>query len=87
MLSKEEFIKLVKKEAKQPSRWVVIKDNGDIWGSDASVSNLKAAGGKIFILDAEAIREGYVHSNIMDFVSNEFVDLDYCYEKYCRMLE
>jgi hypothetical protein len=83
MLSKEEFIKTVKNEAKPPSRWVVIKDNGDIWGSDASISNLKSGGGKMFILDAEAIREG----DIMDFVSNEFVDLDYIYKKYLQYVE
>ncbi|AFK87688.1 hypothetical protein Tsac_2835 [Thermoanaerobacterium phage THSA-485A] len=85
MLSKEEFVKKIKDEAKQPSRWVVITQRGRIWGTDASVSNLLSSGGKMFILDAESTRKG--NFQIMDFASNMFVDLDYCYQKYQQYLD
>jgi hypothetical protein len=43
------------KNAAKENRWVVIKDNGRIFGSNASLNSLEMAGGSRFILDSSMV--------------------------------
>lgn len=76
-MKNEELVKKLREECKG-NNWVVITENGDIWGSDASFEALKMGGGKIAIFNAydleDELSSNYKKGGILDHLSYDDYD-------------
>jgi len=85
-LKMEELRQSLLKATRNDVAWVIIKDNSDIFGSNASYDALAMAGGAKFILNARSLKhflkyEGYSFNigndqfnnikSFLDFISKE----------------
>lgn len=84
-MKNEELVKKLREECKG-NNWVVITENGDIWGSDASFEALKMGGGKIAIFKVDELSDtlncDYKKYSILEFLSDEYDTIENFLNRY-----